>query len=163
MKIRGLVHFRIYILMMALLLTACDDQDYPETSTPSGITRPPQSDLDQGQQIARAAGIGAIVPRTDGITPSPATAISGYWAAALIKTKRLFGNDSVWRTRLGINLHNGKNTMPGLPPIRTRMPIGPIQPLLHRIGWAPLGPTAIPWLLKELLWPLTSRGSLPVP
>ena len=96
MKIRGLVHFRIYILMMALLLTACDDQDYPETSTPSGITRPPQSDLDQGQQIARAAGIGAIVPRTDGITPSPGNGDLGVLGGSANQ------NQEAFRQRFGL-------------------------------------------------------------
>ncbi len=57
---------------MTLLLTACDDQESAETGISSGgATRPPQSDLAQGQQIARAAGIGVIVPRMDGTTTVP--------------------------------------------------------------------------------------------
>jgi len=51
----------------------CDDQESAESGTSSGSSQPGQSDLAQATQIAGAAGIGAIVPKSSSDTPQLGT------------------------------------------------------------------------------------------
>jgi 3D (Asp-Asp-Asp) domain-containing protein len=60
----------ISLLTISLLLFGCDDQENPDSGTPSRSSNLPPSDLNQANRIASDAGAGAIVPTT-GHSASP--------------------------------------------------------------------------------------------